>query len=144
MRWMTGRSSSDTTRHRRDCGRDFNGFRKIDVSDKAIINAVDSDVNHDSSRPDHITRDEVGAADSCDQDVRLSCDFRKIAGAAVADGDGGIGAGFLLEEDIGNWFADDVAPANYHDLCAVNLQYLGIHADTAHTGRPAVNIRMGA
>lgn len=95
----------------------------IDIADEAVaarlggvVYAVDADVDDGDAVANHVCGDKVGSANGGDQNVCLSGDGGKVAGAGVAEGDGGVAGYGFAHHEKGGWFADDLAAAKDDDM----------------------------
>ena len=94
---------------------------EVDVADEAIaallrgvFDTVDADVDNRGAVLDHVGRDGVGPSGGNNEDVGLARERGHVLRAGMADRDGGVGVLLLLEQHVGNRFADDIA-ASHHD-----------------------------
>ncbi len=100
----------------------------VDIADEAVtawsgrvFYAVDTDVDDGDAVANHICGDKVGPANRGDEDVCLLSDGGQIAGAGVAEGDGGVAwYGFAHHEKCGG-FADNLAAPENDDMASFGL-----------------------
>ena len=79
---------SDATRDRGDCANDGFYSIKINVPDEFSVHAVNSDVKDDAPGFHHVSRNELGFADGCHQDVSTAAYLGEVGRAAVRQCDG--------------------------------------------------------
>jgi len=90
---------------------------EVDVADDTIAvllggvrDAIDTHVDDDRSRFDHVGGDETRFADRSDDDVGLADDAGKVSGARMSDGHGTIAT--FGQEEGGSGLADDERAAD--------------------------------
>ena len=83
-----------------------------------VVDAVDTDVDDDGARLDHVTRNELRLADGDNEDVRLDGHRADVAGARVAHRDRGIPTRSGLQQQRRHRFSHDVGAANDHGVPA--------------------------
>nr|CUV15163.1 protein of unknown function [Ralstonia solanacearum] len=108
---------TDAARHGRDMAGHALDAGEVDIAAQlAGIVAVHAHVDDDRARLDHVSRDDVAAADGGHDDVGLAGVGGQIARLAVADGDGGAG----LQQQHRHRLADDVRGAHHHGTRAAH------------------------
>lgn len=122
---------ADAAGYGSDVGGDFRDIVEVDVAGQRVRGgrAADADIDDDGAGFDHIGLDEVGVAEGSDEDVGGSTMFVKVFGEAMDDGDGGVAVGCFLHEEGGEWFADDVAPADDDDVFALEWDLVVVEED---------------
>ena len=117
------RHGADATGHGRDARTPRAHAREMHVAGETVASffggigdAVDADVDDHGAGFHHVGRDKLGAADGGDEDIGLARDRSKIARAGVADRNGGVGAGFFLQREQGDGFADNERSAKNDDV----------------------------
>ena len=99
------------------------GYVFAHIADQFTVNAVDSYVDDRGAGLNHVGRDEASDTDGGYENVRLSCECRQIARAAMDYRDSGIASrrkrrARLLHEDQRQRLADDIATADDDDVLA--------------------------
>ena len=81
-----------------------------------VMHPVDAYIDHNSSWFDMAGSDQLLAADSDDEDIRLLCIRSQVRGLSMAEGDSSIAAGRFFRQEVGKRFADDQTPTDDDDM----------------------------
>ena len=106
------RNGSYTTRHGSQCPCYLGDAGEIHVPYGFAIDAVNPYIDDDGPGFDHISRYEPRRPGSTDQDIGPPCCGFQIMGTGMAMSNGRI----AVQAQLGQWFADDIAPANDDDI----------------------------
>src|SRR5205807_2207959 len=134
------RHRPDALRHRGQPAGDRLDRGAVDVAGQPAVDTVDPDVDDTRTGLDEGRVDEPGTADRGDEDVGLAADGGELAGARVADSDGGVG----VEQEQRHRAADDDRAADDHGAGAAHRNVVAaeeLHASRRGAGgdpRPAL------
>ncbi|MBM2846836.1 MAG: hypothetical protein HW407_2148 [Bacteroidetes bacterium] len=128
---------ADATWNRSDCLRNLYGRRKVNVANDArsvlcrrVLDTIDPNVDHDTSLLEHVAGNRFRLPDGSDDNVRLSGEGGDVARPGMGNRHDRVRSLLLLQEDVHNWFPDNVA-APHHNymfagriIAATHEQYL--------------------
>ena len=103
------------------CDRANDGFYgvKINVPDEFSVHAVNSDVKDDAPGFHHVSRNELGFADGCHQDVSTAAYLGEVGRAAVRQCDGRVAHLSVAAQQDAHWRPHDVASSHDHRMLAL-------------------------
>ena len=78
-------------------------------------------VDDDGTRAYHISLEELGYAEGCDDDVCLQTELLDVRRTAVADRDGAVAGSTFVQEELRHGLADDVATAKDNAVLTARL-----------------------
>ena len=95
-----------------------------------IVDAVDADVDDDGTLLDPVALDHLGPSDGGHDDVGVLDDAGNVVRLAVDDGNGGI----AMHEEHGHGQTDEVGPADYYGVLALELDAAAVQQFDATLG----------
>ena len=115
------RQRADASRNGRNGRGDLPDSREIDVADELAVDAIDANIDDDSTDLDHVGGDQPRLPDGSDQNVRFARNASEIFALRMADGHRRVGvlasqSDIALNKHIRHRLSDDIASSHNHNM----------------------------